>query len=37
MKGGYPGEQDLFVARLCFEIFVRNHKSSKENIESMIN
>ena len=36
MKSGYPGEQDLFVARLCFEVLVRNHKKTPEEIETMI-
>ena len=26
MKAGYKGEQDLFVARLCFEVLIRNYK-----------
>ena len=26
MKSGYKNEQDLYVARLCFEVLIRNHK-----------
>lgn len=26
MKYGYESEKDLFPARLCFEILIRNHK-----------
>ena len=26
MNSGYQGEQDLFVARLCLEVLVRNYK-----------
>jgi len=28
MKSGYKGEQDLFVARLCFEVLIRNYKDN---------
>ena len=34
MKQGYPSEHDLFVARLAFEVLIRNH-SSKEGQEQV--
>jgi len=36
MKSGYKGEQDIFVARLCFEILVRNYKKSVDEIQALI-
>jgi hypothetical protein len=26
MKSGYKGEQEMFVARLCFEVLIRSYK-----------
>ena len=36
MKTGYAGEQDLFVARICFEVLVRNYKMPVNDIQAMI-
>ena len=35
MKTGYKGEQDLFVARLCYEILIRNYKEVQSAIQSV--
>ena len=39
MQSGYKGEQDLFVARLCFEVLIRNYKdkSGLTKIEMITN